>query len=183
MDRHHSLAVKALLVDFLSGYPSLVNAGEGTVDAYARPVVSLSLEAIGAAIQRFVHGDVPGQNTGFPPNATEFYLEAQRQEGVRQSSLPASKREPPDGYRLAGDGRSLIVPIGKPVPDGWDGVPDGTTVDYGRGSIQLGGLTRREAQVIDDLAGTTPDGKNFALLSLAEKRREIARYLPSPVAA
>lgn len=185
MDRQHILAIKALIVDFLSGYPSLMNAGETTVDAYVRPVMAYSLEAVARAIGRYSRGEVPGQNLSFPPTAVEFYAEATKHEQIAQRRDKAAADLPPapPGCKRLPDG-TLIVPVGVEF-DGWDEtyLPDGTTTDHGHGRIHLGGLTRREARVIDELGGMAPSGKSFALLSLSEKRAEIARYLPTPVAA
>lgn len=182
MDAHRQ-QIEALVVMFMEGYPSLINATEGNVAAYVRPLLTLSPEAVRKAIDRFTMGEVPGQRIGHPPNATELYIEAQKHHAILSSQAKRVTREVPEGYRLTADGTHLIIPAGKPVPPGWDRVPMGTTVDHGHGMIHIGGLTRREAQVVDDMGGVSPDGKNFARMTLPEMRAEIARYLPAPVAA
>lgn len=168
----------------IEGYPALINAGEGTVAAYVRPLLTLSPQAVRNAVDAYQTGQAMNQRIGWAPDATEFYLEAQRQHAVlspRDKLTPT--RPTPLGYRRTPDGRDLIIPVGEPIPDGWDHVVPGTTVDFGAGRVELGGLSRREADIVRSMGGMSPDGKNFATLSLAEKRAEIARYLPAQEAA
>lgn len=173
--------IEALVIMLIEGYPSLINAGEGTVAAYVRPLMTLDPQAVRNAVDAYQTGVAANQRVGRAPDATEFYLEAQRQHALLtpRDKLRTS-RPVPEGYKLTPDGRHLIVPPGKPIPEGWDRIVDGNTIDFGAGTIQLGGLTHREAQVIQTLGGMSPDGKNFALLSLDEKRAEIGRYLAAP---
>jgi hypothetical protein len=54
-------------------------------------------------------------------------------------------------------------------------------MDFGHGRIDMRGLTEPEQDRIIELGGKTPDGRNFALLSLAEKRAALdPKALPAP---
>lgn len=55
-------------------------------------------------------------------------------------------------------------------------------IDFGHGRIDMRGLTEPEQDRIIELGGKTPDGRNFALLSLADKRAALdQKALPNRV--
>lgn len=172
--------IKVLLGMLLGGY-SQSQITQATVSAYTDAVATYPVNAVRAAYEDYRDKKVASHDYRFPPTAPNFADRVRMHATLTQPRDPVT-REVPEGCKLLPDG-TIVVPVG--VPFDWDNtlIPDGDVVDYGYGAVRLGGLTRREASVIDRLGGMTPDGKNFARLSIDEKRTEIARYLPAPVAA
>lgn len=164
----------------LGGFNSQVT--QATVSAYVDAVIEAPVEAVRLAYKDYRDKQVPGHDYRFAPTAPDFGARVRMRQAILERQERPALPPAPKGMTRLPDG-SLSVPVG--IPFDWDGavLPDGSTTNCGHGNIQLGGLTRREAEIVERMGGMTPTGKNFARLSLAEKRAEIARYLPAPVAA
>jgi hypothetical protein len=75
--------------------------------------------------------------------------------------------------------RAALLDAGsKPQPLLHNGIIE---MDFGHGRVDMRGLKTEEQDEIIRLNGKTPDGRNFALLSLAEKRAALdPKALPAP---
>ena len=72
-----------------------------------------------AVIGNFRNGRVPGKDIAYPPQEPEFAAECRRMQEVLESPDTPKLARVPDGYGTAGGGRFLVVPLGRPVPDGF----------------------------------------------------------------
>ena len=163
-----------------------VNSGSAisadTVKAYLIAVSDYPLEAIEAACLAFIKGNVIGYDFDYyPPSGPRLGIEvgkwAEAQRLFSDAKTPkdlASYPPPPEGTTRLPSGL-LAVPVG--VPFDWErsALPDGSTVDYGRGTIALGGLTRAEVETVDRCKGVTKDGRSMVGMSTEQIRDAIAQ--------
>lgn len=77
-----------------------------------------------------------------------------------------------------GERARLLDAASKPEPRLLNGLID---MDFGHGRVDMRGLTAPEQDAIIKLGGRTEDGRNFALMNLADKRAVLAgKSLPAP---
>lgn len=138
----------------LGGFNSSVT--QATVSAYTDAVRAYSTEAVRAAYEDYRDQKVAGHDYRFPPTAPLFAGRARMHQNIFDRAAGVS-----DGIKL------------------YNGMLD---MDFGNGRVDLRGLTAAEQDVIIANGGRL-NGKNAALLTLDQKRAEIARSLPAPVAA
>lgn len=99
---------------------------------------SVSLEALGRSVEQFASGKVD-RNNAFPPSSAELA------ENARAWADALHKRAALDGPKLH---NGLL------------------NVDFGRGSIDMRGLTNDEQDKIMSLGGVAPNGESFAGMAL-----------------
>ncbi len=104
-----------------------------------RDLAGLSVDAVGRSVQQFRSGRVE-RNNSFPPPSPE--LASNAREWQRALNLRAGKD---DGPKLH---NGLL------------------NVDFGRGSIDMRGLTNDEQDKIMSLGGVAPNGESFAGMPL-----------------
>lgn len=81
----------------------------------------------------------------------------------------------PAGTTLVAGGTMLSIPAGHPMlKDSRLRLAHGTVMDYGRGKVQLGGLTRSEAEMVDRMKGVTLDGRSMVGMTVAEIRAAVS---------
>lgn len=81
----------------LNGFPSTTDSFDLLLDTYRRQLADLSAEAVERAANRFLAGDVPGQQKRFAPTVPEFVEDARRCQDVLD--MQARPRLAPPVYR------------------------------------------------------------------------------------
>lgn len=164
-------AKKAAIIGLLMTFPSSQALGDEVLNGYVDAVVDFSVEAVASACERFAKGQVPGRNNAFPPSGAELATQARIFQRTPSDTPRIPTNRIPEGYRVTADGRALIVPTGKPMPDGFKS--HGGKVDFGGGSIDLAPLTIEERDYVFKHHGKTEDGRSMSGMTVDEIRAAI----------
>lgn len=141
----------------LEGYPSAVNLGSGSIDAYMRATADCSVAAVKRAVDRFLRGEVPDFPKGKIPTAPEFAEQARLFRTVE-----------------AIENRDNVIAL----PKVEHGMID---ADYGSGRVRLAELTWAEVQIVEKQKGRTADGRSMAGMTAEQIREAINQpKLPMP---
>lgn len=135
------------MVKLFSGYlSSQMNVTEDNLAAFVDATKDVSLEALRRSVEQFSTGKVE-RNNAFPPNSAEVAENAR----LWQHALDGLKVEPVTLHN------GLL------------------NVDYGRGSIDMRGLTNAEQDAVMALSGLAPDGQSMAGMSLEGIKQAITQ--------
>jgi hypothetical protein len=169
MNKNERQAREAMILDLIALYPYLAQkADRALTNAYIEASADSGLEAVRQAVHRFRMNQVVGHPPDREPSAPKFGDVARRIDAGLQIASERARRLPlppaPKGTTRLPSG-ALAVPVG--VPFDWENgiLPDGDTINYGRGTIALGGLTRAEAELVDRCKGVTKDGRSMSGMS------------------
>ena len=137
-------AKQAAILKLMRGFPSSQSSiSEGTIAAYMEALEKYPVEAIGQAVNRYLSGDVPGQNRAFLPTAAELASQA----GLfhRIAGIEARK---------AAQEQLTSYPMGELPPPGMEALGP-LEVDFGKGMIDLRGMTLAEKEIVLSSKGET----------------------------
>lgn len=138
-------AREAVILGLFDGFPSSqTNITEGNLGAYVEATASVSLEALQRSMQQFVSGKVE-RNNAFVPSAPEFAENARAWEGA------LAKRA----------SQSVELHTGL------------LNMDWGRGSIDMRGLTEAEQDAVIATKGVTADGRSMSGLPIEAIREAL----------
>ena len=173
-DEAEALAKERLILKLFKLYRYLDGkADRALTEQYLEPVHQFSLDAVKFAYERYRDGQVDEDSKTWLTSVPNWIGQVRFCQRITAPRSTGPRLVAPEGYKLTHDGRHLIVPAGKPVPEGWRAYVEGSAINYGHGLIQLGGLTHEEGRIIDQWKGITPDGKNMAHMQKDELRAAI----------
>lgn len=145
-------AKEAKILDLFDCYPSATPSAD-TLRAYLAAVDEFSVEAVTRSVKQFSSGLVERDDRSFVPSAEDLTR------NVRQWQEALDMRA-----QSSAEAKIISYRPGEPIPVGYS--PHGGTVDFGRGSISLVGLTAAEQDRVLALKGVTPDGETMAHMSV-----------------
>ena len=145
MTSDDALAKEALILDLFDRWPNFAPSAD-TIRAYVADLDGMSVEAVRRSVDQFRSGLVD-RNNAFVPASPE---------------VVANVRE----WQRAIDSRD------DPGPTLHNGL---LNVDFGRGSIDMRGLTAEEQDKVMDMKGVASNGRSMAGMSLAQIREEVAQ--------
>lgn len=177
MDKQEAAEASRAIGQMLRAWERLASKiTPGTVTSFLVAIEDCSLKAVLAATDAIRKGKYQPYNYDFPPEAPRFAAIVREFEALLPSTA-ANDRIPahriPEGYQVTADGRSIIVPMGKPIPDGFKS--HGGSVDFGGGSIDLAPLTIEERDYVFKHHGKTEDGRSMSGMTVDEIRAAISQ--------
>lgn len=145
MTSDSELAKEAKILDLFDGWPNATPTADN-VRAYVASLDGISLEAVSRSVDQFRAGLVD-RNNAFVPAAAELA------ENAREWQKAIDSR----------NDRGIVLHNGL------------LNIDYGRGKIDLRGLTAAEQDAVMDMKGVTSDGRSMSGMSLEEIRHEVTQ--------
>lgn len=152
-------AKEAKILDLFDCYPSASPTAD-IVRAYLGAVDGFSVEAVSRSVKQFSSGLVERANRSFAPSAEEFAQNVRQWQEALDMRAQSTEAAKTISYRP-----------GEPIPVGYS--PHGGTVDFGRGTISLVGLTAAEQDRVMAAKGLTPEGETMAHMDVEAIRQAL----------
>lgn len=132
---------------FSSWLSAAGNVDMDNINAFVEATADVSLEALTRSVEQFTSGKVE-RNNAFPPSSAELAENARLWESALRKNH--ADDDPPLHNGLL-------------------------NVDFGRGKIDMRGLTAAEQDAVMDMKGIAPDGRSMCGMSLEQIREAVSQ--------